>query len=185
MGALQKNYEWLTAYAAAGPTTVIEALKLYGVHEGIGDADNPEILGWAKELGITDYVHDAEPWCGLFMAYVALKAGDQAPAKPLWALSWAAFGTPVSAPYFGDTVVFRRFDPYTKKLIGGHVGIYIGEDDSCYHVLGGNESDSVTITRIPKERLFAARRPPNLNPLPANVKKIMLPPSGTLSTNEA
>jgi hypothetical protein len=37
-----------------------------------------------------------------------------------------------------------------KRKGGGHVGIYVGEDSKCYHVLGGNQSN-MTI-RIEKSR---------------------------------
>jgi len=48
----------------------------------------------------------------------------------------------------GDVLIFTRG-------IGGHVGIYVREDDKCYHVLGGNQSDSVYITSKGKERCIA------------------------------
>ncbi len=65
------------------------------------------------------------------------------------------FGAPVS-PTLGAILVFWR-----GKRTGwlGHVGFYTGEDTSAYHVLGGNQGDKVSITRIAKERLLEARWP--------------------------
>jgi hypothetical protein len=57
-------------------------------------------------------------------------------------------------------------------------------DASAFHVLGGNQSDSVCITRIAKARLYAARRP-LYRVEPANVRPIRLEATGALSLNEA
>ena len=78
----------------------------------------------------------------------------------------------------GDILVFKRDG-------GGHVGFYIGEDNDCYHVLGGNQSNAMNVTRILKSRLFQARRTAWSIAQPANVRKIILDPKGKISTNEA
>lgn len=154
------------------------ALAEYGVVEGAGAADNPVILSWANEVGLaTSFSHDAIPWCGLFMALVARKAGKTIPDKPLWALSWASFGVRAPQPGLGDVMVFRRDG-------GGHVALYIGEDAAAYHVLGGNQSDRVCFTRIARNRLHAARRPAYRQP-PLTVRRYALGAAGGLSSNEA
>ena len=75
-------------------------------------------------------------------------------------------------------LVFRRGET------SGHVGIYIGEDYGAFHVLGGNQSDGVTITRIAKDRCIAVRRPV-YKAAPATAKPVELAPTGALSVNEA
>jgi len=67
---------------------------------------------------------------------------------------------------------------------GGHVGIYIAEDKDCYHVLGGNQSDAVTITRISKKRCVGIRRP-KYNSQPESVAQYLVSASGEVSKNEA
>jgi uncharacterized protein (TIGR02594 family) len=154
---------------------IVEALKLFGTMEKPGAANNPTIVAWAKEVGgeVADvYKADSIPWCGLFMAVVAKRAGKELPKHPLWALSWSAFGAKAPAPALGDVLVFT------------HVGLYVGEDASAFHVLGGNQSDRVCITRIAKARLYAARRP-LYRVEPANVRPIHLEATGALSLNEA
>lgn len=37
------------------------------------------------------------------------------------------------------------------------MGLYWGEDDDCYHILGGNQFTAVTITRVSKHHLKGAR----------------------------
>src|SRR5688572_18021089 len=45
-----------------------EALRLKGLRETAGVADNPVILEWASRLGL-GYAHDSVAWCGLFVAH--------------------------------------------------------------------------------------------------------------------
>ena len=175
---LPSRYAWLAR--EPGPKMIVEALKLFGTMEKPGAANNPTIVAWAKEVGgeVADvYKADSIPWCGLFMAVVARRAGKELPKHPLWALSWSAFGAKAPAPALGDVLVFTRNG-------GGHVGLYIGEDASAFHVLGGNQSDRVCVARMAKSRLYAARRPLYRVP-PANVRPIRLEATGALSLNEA
>lgn len=174
---LPKKYQWLNS--EPGPRMLVEALKLYGTKEMPGNADSPEILAWAKETGLNRaYSSDAVAWCGLFMAVVAKRADKEFPKDPLWARNWVKFGEAADTPMLGDVLVFTRDG-------GGHVGIYVGEDDTTWHVLGGNQTDAVTITRLKKNRLLAARRPSWKIAQPSNVRKVFLDASGVVSENEA
>ena len=177
---LPDQYSWLAN--ETGPRILREALKLYGTAETPGPASNPEILKWAVEVGAKrlgiQYKDDAVAWCGLFMAVCAKRAGLDLPAIPVRALSWVNYGTPVAKPMLGDILVFTRKG-------GGHVGLYVGEDDEAFHVLGGNQSDRVCITRIDKDRLTATRRTIWKVAQPNNVRQIRLARGGNLSHNEA
>lgn len=154
-----------------------EGLLLYGTVEAPGVGNNPVILAWAKELGLTQsYSADETPWCGLWIGVCALRAGKPLVQGPLWALNWGKWGNDAGQPELGDVLVFIRNG-------GGHVGLYVGEDAHAYHVLGGNQSDAVTITRIDKTRLKAAR---NLyrTSAPASAKPYILEATGAISVNE-
>jgi uncharacterized protein (TIGR02594 family) len=176
MSNLPAEYRWLAD--EPGPHMIVEALKLFGTLEKSGAADNPVILGWATEIGVRDtYSHDEIPWCGLFMGVVAKRAGKVLPAHPLWALDWKSFGRPVDTPMLGDVLVFTRNG-------GGHVTLYVGEDDNAYHCLGGNQHDSVCISRIAKARKPVFRRP-NYSVEPPNVRAIHLAANGATSSAEA
>jgi hypothetical protein len=208
---LPAQYRWLET--EPGPRMIIEALKEIGTLEAPGESDNPKIIGWQDELEAAElgsiyagvYRHDAIPWCGLFMAVIAHRANTQIgccrsenkecaspehrtcmrrpernpPKLYLAALEWASFGTsvPKGAAALGDVLVFKRKG-------GGHVGLYVGHDASAFHVLGGNQSDRVSITRLSRNRLVAVRRPA-YRVQPANVRAIPLSASGSLSVNEA
>lgn len=175
------GYEWL-ANVGTLPKTIQEALKLLGVAEVVGKGSNKTIIGWRDELNqagvkIDGYSDDDIPWCGLFAAIVAHRAGKTVVEDPLWARNWAKFGVSTMQASLGDCLVFGRNG-------GGHVGWYVAEDSTAYHVLGGNQSNKVCITRVAKDRCIAVRRPP-YNVQPASVKPYVVKAGGSLSSNEA
>jgi uncharacterized protein (TIGR02594 family) len=175
---LPAAYAWLAR--EAGPRVLIEALALVGTKEVPGAASNPVILSWAREVGVANaYTNDGIAWCGLYAAVVAKRAGFEPVGNPLWARNWLGFGTKVSTPALGDVLVFSRPGG------GGHVGFYVGEDATAFHVLGGNQSDTVKVSRIDKGRLLGARRCPWRLAQPTAVRPVRLAAGGALSTNEA
>jgi uncharacterized protein (TIGR02594 family) len=170
MVSLPKKYEWIDQ--EQGPRLLQEMRKLYGTIEAKGNSDNPLILQWAKQIGLGNvYQHDSIAWCGLTVAYAAAQAGwDHAPnGNALWARNWANWGTPVEKgqEMLSDVLVFARGN-------AGHVAIYIGEDSSNFHIIGGNQDDKVSIKTRPKSGLIAARRCPWRVNQPPNIRKILL-----------
>ena len=143
---------------AAEPAWLAHARTLLGTRERAGAANSPTILGWARTLGPkvvgVDYDADSMPWCGLFAAHCLLAAHVAPPAFAVRASAWADWGQNLRperlAP--GAVLVFQRPG-------GGHVGFYLGEDERCYSVLGGNQGDAVSIVRIAKARCIARRWP--------------------------
>lgn len=169
---LPQKYNWLNA--EIGPAMLKEAISHYGLVEGIGSADNPEIMAWAKEVGVNGwYENDATPWCGLFMGICAKRGGFPYNSQLLSALAWAKWGDHVDTPMLGDTLVFIRTG-------GGHVAFYIGESHDNYLVLGGNQSNAVGFEWVAKSRLFAARRAHWKIKQPINVRVVHLDDTGDL-----
>lgn len=178
---LPQTYSWLND--ETGPRILTEALSLYGTKEISGGETNPVIISWAKEIGgwISDfYKEDEIPWCGLFIAVAAKRAGYPFSQKALSAREWENWGAAVqgNSPMLGDVMIFTRKN-------GGHVGLYVGEDHECYHILGGNQSDEVNISRLSKDRFLVCKRSPFKIGQPDNVRKVFLSPSGKISDNEA
>lgn len=163
------------------PVWLSKARTYVGITEGAGAKDNATILNWAKKLGGwvgRFFTHDSVAWCGLFVATVMTQAGfSDIPANPLGALNWSAFGKQLKVPALGAIMTFKRPG-------GGHVAFYLGEDATAYHVLGGNQSNAVGVTRIDKSRLAAIRWP--IGAPDPQVWGVKLSPAGKpLSANEA
>ena len=176
---IPKPYEWLNREDS--PKILVEAIKLYGTKELVGKDHNPVILDWADEIGgwIADYyINDEIPWCGLFVGICAKRAGFAFNQKMLSASAWKTWGNGVSEAKLGDVLIFTRQG-------GGHVGLYVGEDSIAFHVLGGNQNNQVSVTRIEKTRCVAMRRCAWQVAQPSRVRRVFLSATGTLSTNEA
>lgn len=176
--SLPEKYRWLTKEKPSPMGAV--ALSFFGLKETAGPANNATIMAWAKEVGgpiAGWYDEDAKAWCGLFMAVCAKRAGLPVPKgfDSIRAKMWAKWGVTADKPALWDVLVFNRDG-------GGHVGLYVGEDAQAYHVLGGNQSDMVCVTRIAKDRLLAARHPVVLA---YDRRQVVLNSSGNLSQNEA
>ena len=158
----------------------VEAQRLIGVKEDVSARSNPLLIGWGRDLDLR-YTDDETPWCGLFIAHciAATLPHESLPADPLGAQKWRKFGTFVT-PQLGAIMVFWREKETSWK---GHVGLYAGEDETAFHILGGNQSDSVSIARIERRRFLEARWPASI---PIGVGSAMIVQEGAgLSTNEA
>jgi uncharacterized protein (TIGR02594 family) len=157
------------------------AKSLLGTKETPGAGNNPVIMEWAKVIGQAGpYSADSIPWCGLFVGFVFGQMGIQPVKDPLWALNWNKFGTYLdkTKPVYGAVAAFQRQG-------GGHVGLVVGHDAQALHILGGNQSDAVTITRVAKNRCKGLRWPPfgdNFPPGPVMPKTTL---NATMSQNEA
>lgn len=164
--------------SATKPAWFVEAERLKGTKETAGKGSNKVILDWADKLDIA-YTGDDIAWCGLFTAH-CMKTGapaDPSPKGALSARSWLTYGREVK-PQLGAILVFWRG---SKAGWQGHVGFYAGEDATTFSVLGGNQSDAVSVARISKDRLLGARWPKSID-APGTVVSAT---GGALSTNEA
>ena len=155
----------------------------YGVKEIPGARSNPKIIQWAKDVGgwiPGFYKNDDIPWCGLFVAHCMIDAG----IKPgidnvLSALAWNKFGQKIH-PCYGSVMVFKRTG-------GGHVGLYVSEDKTTYHILGGNQSNMVNVTKVLKSRFVGARWPTEYSKMMPLAGQGVIRKSfdGKISVNEA
>lgn len=179
-------YAWIQKIVDP-PKMIAEALKLVGIREYPGTAsNNPIIMNMASDIGVKDiYPNDEVAWCAVAMNWICLKTG-----KPLSytsgkkinydllrARNFIYWGDASAIPMFGDILVFDRPG-------GFHVGLYVGEDETHYHVLGGNQGNAYGFARLEKKRLIASRRYYKTG-APTSVKQIIVAPNGFTSTNEA
>lgn len=188
-GASQSlQYDWSDIDQDENPTGskwipwLYTAKSLMGTKEISGSKSNWRIMSWAKNIGgwVTSYyTNDDIPWCGLFVDH-CLRANniELYLSNPLSAREWLNFGFKVE-PCRGAIMVFSRSG-------GGHVGFYVSEDSSYYHILGGNQSNTVNVTKIAKDRFLGARWPDRYPTLHSRVKgRVYKKFDGTVSVNEA
>lgn len=135
---------------SAEPEWLAFARRQLDVREIPGPRHSAVILGWLRDLKAW-WRDDETPWCGAFVAACLRAAGVAVP--PAWyrARAWGDWGVATS-PRIGALLVFARGG-------GGHVGWYVGEDAGHFHVLGGNQSNRVSVARIARGRLLACRWP--------------------------
>ena len=143
--------------------------------------DRTWLMNWLKRDGRSLGDPGKNPWCGDFVETCIRIGLPNEPllgalgANPYWARNWLLFGKETK-PVTGAVLIFSRGS-------GGHVGFAIGQDDTHFFVLGGNQSDAVTVARVAKSRLLGARWPatwpPRLQRLPT-----MKPGAFLATTNE-
>jgi uncharacterized protein (TIGR02594 family) len=154
-----------------------EAIRIKGLHE---QRDYSTLKRWFDAS--VAWIDPREiPWCGAFVATVMRrwKPEIDLPENPLGARNWGRFGEPCE-PQLGAVLTFWRGSPGGWQ---GHVGLYWGEDDAAFHVLGGNQSNAVTVTRVSRDRLLQARWPQGIA---QTNRRVRLSRAGQpLSTNEA
>jgi uncharacterized protein (TIGR02594 family) len=182
---LFKNNNLLEKEEFAIPNTMpwLEtAYSLMGTQEITGAGSNEAILGWAEDLELTAYNDDDIPWCGLFVAHcIGSQMPDEVlPNNPLGARQWQRFGKEIS-PRLGSIMVFWRGSRDGWK---GHVGFYWAQDNDTYYILGGNQANSVSVTRVAKNRLLNSRWP-NGGLLVDGLTRIASANGRLISTNEA
>ena len=129
------------------------ARKELGQKEQPGANHNKRIIEY-HQLTKLRAKDDETPWCSSFVNWCMSGAGypitESAAAK-----SWAKYGVSCK-PHPGCIVVMTRNG-------GGHVGFYVKETPAYVYLLGGNQSNAVTISAYSKERIIAYRLPQLLN----------------------
>ena len=138
-------------------------------------------MDWLKRDGRSLGDPSKNPWCGDFVETCIRIGLPDEPllgalgTNPYWARNWLMFGREVK-PITGAVLIFSRGP-------GGHVGFALGQDDTHFYVLGGNQSDAVTIARVAKSRLLGARWPATFPPRPQRLPT-MKPGEFLSTTNE-
>ena len=96
-------------------------------------------------------------WCAAYVNYV-LELNGLTGTDSLLAKSYLRWGSPVEEPQEWDVVIFDR----GREAWQGHVGFYMGSftrnGQIYYLILGGNQSDAVTIEAYPQNKVQGIRR---------------------------
>jgi uncharacterized protein (TIGR02594 family) len=138
------------------------AERFVGIQEIGGQVDNPQILAMLK-LDNSWPENDEVPWCSAFANYICWLARLPR-SKDLRARSWLQIGKGIALDEAvpGDIIVLQRGSgeqPGPEVIDApGHVGFYAGRTGDLIEVLGGNQSDTVKISRYPVKKLLGVRR---------------------------
>lgn len=159
------------------PAWYADVYKRKGAHEV---RNKKTLMSYLRSDGRTLGDPSKLPWCG-DLVETAIRLAlpkEKVPANPYLARNWLKWGVKCQ-PTLGCVMVF---DGGKRPPPSGHVCFYAGEDDYYFYVLGGNQSNSISIMKIAKSRLLGARWPLSV-PYPA---KPVRPKGsgGKLSTNE-
>lgn len=165
---------------------IAEGRKYLGFKELTGRNDHPKLdAGW---LSFGAEWLQGQAWCGLYVAHNLRATGRY--VVPLWfrAKSWeSADMTKLYRPAYGCIVTFTRAG-------GGHVGFVVGKNaQGNIMVLGGNQSNMVSIAPFANDRVTGYYWPSTLNngkpsksvPFDARYDLPLLKSNGKVSTNEA
>jgi len=134
------------------PQWLAIARPLVGLHEIRGTEHSPEILGMWRAIKRSGIQSDEVPWCAAFVGACLERAGIRS-SRFESAASYLKWGVRLDGPTHGCIVVFSREG-------GGHVGFVVGVDQTGkLLVLGGNQSDAVSVKAFPRKRVTGYRWP--------------------------
>jgi len=139
------------------------ATHFKGLAEVHGATDNPKIVEMFRVAGHPEVKDDETPWCAAFVG-ACLRLSGYASSESVGARSYEHFGDDLrDRPQRGCIAVFWRESASSGK---GHVAFFIEETADYVSVLGGNQSDAVTVRSYPKDRLLGYRWPKKTAELP-------------------
>jgi uncharacterized protein (TIGR02594 family) len=134
-----------------------EAKRYLGTRETPGPQSTALIRQWITEAADWLSKDDSETaWCGCFRGAIGIATGTGVPKGHYRAAAWASWGkaVPVHTPsqwQQGDTIIMSRPG-------GNHVAVLDRVVGKTAFLLGGNQSDSVNVTRFAIDRITAVRR---------------------------
>lgn len=157
------------------PIWLQHARLFLGSKEIVGPKHNDVVVGFWRVIGLK-FTDDETPWCAGYVGAMLQHSGYPY-LKSAWARDYLKYGVKLDAPAYGCIVVFERGS-------GGHVGFVVGKTaNGMLMVLGGNQSNAVTIAAFDPKRVLGYRWP-GVYPFPERFNLPLLTSTGKLSTNE-
>lgn len=136
------------------PIWLTKAFSFLDIKELKGSATNPIITAFYKDCGVQTIHDDETPWCAAFVGAILERSRIQS-TKSLMARSYLNWGQRLQDPVIGALAIFKRGNSQTQ----GHVGFVVGQTSQKIFILGGNQSDAVTIAAYSKSQLLGVRWP--------------------------
>lgn len=135
------------------PPWLEHARRHLGVREVPGMRHEPLILAWWRAIKRGGIKDDETPWCAAFVGAM-LEAVGLMSTRFEGARSYATWGQPLPYAAMGAIVVLWR------RGGGGHVGFEVGRDAvGNVMLLGGNQSNAVSVAAFSPARIVARRWP--------------------------
>ncbi|MEO1205727.1 MAG: TIGR02594 family protein [Pseudomonadota bacterium] len=131
-----------------------EGWRELGQREIRGTRHNSRISAFIREVGHPKHDQDETPWCAAFVGAFLERAGLPS-TRSLMARSYLKWGRPVNSDVMGAVAVLTR----GSNPAHGHVGFLVGADEERIWLLGGNQSNSVSVSSFPRKRLIGYRLP--------------------------
>lgn len=145
------------------PAWLAPAWAELGQHEFPDTPANPHIRDLYADAHHPEIASDEVAWCAAYVS-ACLERANIRSARTLLARDYLTWGAPLDAPRPGAIAVLSR-DPDPNA---GHVAFLIGQTADQLILLGGNQSNAVTVQAFPKSRLLSLRWPaPTPLPVPA------------------
>lgn len=139
------------------------AMRFVGTAEVAGATSNPMILAMLR-LDQAWPSGDEVPWCSAFTNWIAWLLRLPR-SKSLRARSWLGVGTPIAlnqAQVGFDVVILKRGSgnqPGPEVTDApGHVGFFAGFDEDKVMLLGGNQSNGISLASFPMRDVIGVRR---------------------------
>jgi uncharacterized protein (TIGR02594 family) len=121
-----------------------------GQRETAGAKHNPRVVEYHQTTSLKA-TSDEVPWCSSFVNWCMKQAGIAGTGSAA-AKSWLSWGTSCD-PRTGCVVVIRQKftggDKSTGSASGYHVGFLQSLTDTHVEILGGNQGDSVKLSKFP------------------------------------
>lgn len=154
--------EVVEASYAAEPTKMMQStdpITIASSYLGLKENNNEQnvvLSSFIKQSAGINIDPAKTAWCAAFLDAVLHRAGMGGGTGKLNARSYLNWGSPVEVPQVGDVVVLSR-GPVSGWQ--GHVGLFMGyESDGKIKILGGNQSNSVSVSSYKAETLLGFRR---------------------------
>lgn len=128
-----------------------------GVHETPGPLATPRVIEYAQHTTL-HATSDEVPWCSSFANFCVDSAGFKGTHSAA-ARSWLGWGVAINKPVLGCIVIFDRHDDSNPNA--AHVAVCDHPDISngIIRVIGGNQSDKVSVARFPVSKVLGYRIP--------------------------
>lgn len=136
------------------PRYIVEAESLIGTHEVSGKAASKDILSLWADAGLEPTSTDEDPWCAAFVGGTLVRANKPG-TKSALARSYLQYGDKLRKPEQYCIGVMKRGNSTWQ----GHVGYVMKFDDSHIWLLGGNQSNAVSIQKYPRSQFLGFVKP--------------------------